>query len=210
MQYIQFKDALKEFVVFSLIDIQRANPHFHHRRLIEWQKKGYIRKVIKGYYVFSDLPLNEAVLFKIANRIYSPSYISFEMALAYHGLIPEAVYGLTSASTLRTYRFKTSLAEFIYTRIKPELFFGYQLVQLDQCKDQYVKIASLEKAILDYFYIHTDIRDEDHFASLRFNQERLFQQLDENKLNQFLEKLSKKTVTKRVRAFLEFMRHAGS
>ena len=34
----------------------------------------------------------------VANAIYSPSYLSFDFALAYYGLIPEAVYVYTSAT----------------------------------------------------------------------------------------------------------------
>jgi predicted transcriptional regulator of viral defense system len=105
MQYIEFKDSLKDFTIFSLNDIRRIDNRFFRTRLNEWQNKGFIKKVIKGFYIFSDLELNEKVLFEIANRIYSPSYISFETALFWHGLIPESVYGITSASTRRTYKF---------------------------------------------------------------------------------------------------------
>lgn len=34
----------------------------------------------------------------VANAIYSPSYLSFDYALAYYGLIPEAVYTYTSST----------------------------------------------------------------------------------------------------------------
>ena len=128
MQYIELKESLKEFTIFSLADIERIDSNFYRRRLNEWQDKGYIKKIIKGYYIFSDLELSENILFEIANRIYSPSYISFEMALSYYHLIPESVYGITSASTRRTYKFKTPIAEFSYRTIKHNLFFGYNLI----------------------------------------------------------------------------------
>ena len=82
MTYIEFQKLLNPFTVFSLADIRQAGFTFHRRRLSEWQEKGYIRKVIKGYYVFVDRAIDEKVLFEIANRIYAPSYVSFEMALA--------------------------------------------------------------------------------------------------------------------------------
>ena len=41
----------------------------------------------------------------VANKIYSPSYISLETALSYYGLIPESVYALTSVSTRKTISF---------------------------------------------------------------------------------------------------------
>ncbi len=205
MQFIELKNALKDFTLFSLNDIKRVDSSFFRARLNEWQDKKYIRKIIKGYYIFSDLELNENVLFEIANRIYSPSYISFEMALSYYRLIPESVYTITSVSTRRTYQFKTPIAEFTYKTIKPRLFFGYDLVKYD---NKYFKIASIEKAILDYFYINSDIKRNSDFASLRINREEFFKQANEEKLHKFLGKFAQKTLTKRISAFWEFIKNA--
>ena len=102
MQYIDLKSQLKDFPVFSIIDIEKADLTFHKQRLSEWQRKNYIKKIRQGFYVFSDLEINEQILFIIANRIYEPSYISLEMALSIHGLIPEAVYGVTSVTSQKT------------------------------------------------------------------------------------------------------------
>ncbi|MCJ7525291.1 MAG: hypothetical protein MUP71_08725, partial [Candidatus Aminicenantes bacterium] len=150
MQYLEFQNALKDFTVFSLADIRQAEPGFHRRRLNEWQEKGYIKKVIKGHYVFSGLELDERVLFEIANRIYAPSYVSFEMALSYYGLIPESVFGITSASTRKTSRFSTTLGEFLYRTIQPRLFFGFEIRRHG---GKTFKIAQPEKAFLDFLYI---------------------------------------------------------
>ncbi|MBU1923375.1 MAG: hypothetical protein KJ710_03815, partial [Candidatus Omnitrophica bacterium] len=152
MTYIEFQKIVGPFTVFSLADIRQADPAFYRRRLNEWQEKGYIRKVIKGYYVFADRALNEKVLFEIANRIYAPSYVSFEMALAYYGLIPESVYGVTSASTRKTSHFKTPIGAFIYRTIRPKLYFGFDFLRNHE---KLFKMASPEKAFLDFFYIKT-------------------------------------------------------
>lgn len=205
MQYLELKKTLQNFTVFSLRDIKAVERRFFRARLNEWQDKGYIRKIIKGYYVFSDLELNENVLFEIANRIYAPSYVSFEMALSYYHLIPESVYGITSASTRRTYRFKTPFAEFLYRSIKPSLFFGYQLVGYNgRC----FKMASMEKALLDYLYIHPDIKNASDFESLRINRDSFVGRLEEEKLEEYLARFSQRSLKKRVRAFQEFMKHA--
>ncbi len=205
MQYIELKESLKGFTIFSLTDIEKIDSNFHRRRLNEWQDKGYIKKITKGYYIFSDLELNENVLFEIANRIYSPSYISFEMALSYYHLIPESVYGITSASTRRTYKFKTLIAEFSYRTIKSGLFFGYNLVNYN---NKYFKIASIEKAILDYFYINPQIEKSSDFASLRINRELFLKQIDEERLYSFLNKFDKKVLTKKINSFLRFLKNA--
>ncbi|NIO49330.1 MAG: hypothetical protein GTN73_07855 [Candidatus Aminicenantes bacterium] len=202
MQYVQLKESLKDFTVFSLNDIRRIDNTFHRRRLNEWQDKGYIKKVVKGYYIFSDLELNENVLFEIANRIYSPSYISFEMGLFYYHLIPESVYGITSASSRRTYKFKTPIAEFNYKTIKPELFFGYDIIRYD---NKYFKIASPEKAVLDYFYINSHLKKESDFASLRINKDMFSEQIGTKRLHAFLKRFGQKTLKNRMNSFLEFL-----
>ena len=58
MKYIEFRELLKDFTVFSVNDIENTGKKFHRRRLHEWQQKGYIKKLIKGYYIFSDFMIN--------------------------------------------------------------------------------------------------------------------------------------------------------
>lgn len=73
MRYINLKEELKDFIVFSINDIKRIDETFYRTRLSEWQNKGDIKKVIKGFYLFSDLGISENVLYFIANKIYSSS-----------------------------------------------------------------------------------------------------------------------------------------
>lgn len=202
MNYIQLRKFLADFTVFSINDLQRLDPNFHRRRLNEWQDKGYIKKIIKGFYIFSDLELNENTLFEIANRIYKPSYISFEIALAYYNLIPESTYGITSASTRRTYKFKTSIAEFNYRTIKASFFFGYVI---NSYNGKCFNIASPEKAILDYLYLNPHINKESDFASLRIDPEVFFQKVKTGRLRSYLKKFSKNTLSTRVNNFLDFL-----
>lgn len=205
MQYIEFKEQLRGFTTFSLSDIKGLDAKFHRRRLNDWQAKGYIKKLIKGYYIFSDLRLDERSMFEIANRIYPPSYVSFEMALSYYGFIPESVYGITSASSRRTYAFKTPVAEFTYRTIAPRLFFGYDIIAYG---NKSFKIAAAEKAVLDYFYNNPNIRNKDDFVSLRINKKAFLKIINENKLRRYLARFAKKPLTKRVKLFLEFIKHA--
>lgn len=200
MRFIEFKNALRTFTLFSLNEIKKIDENFHRRRLNEWQDKGYIKKIIRGYYIFSDLQLNEKVLFEIANRIYSPSYVSLEMALSYYHIIPESVYGITSVSTRKSYSHSSSVGNFSYRTIKPGLFFGYRLVSYDgKC----FKIASLEKAVLDFFYLNPNIND---FESLRFNVEAFGEQLDKQTFYTYLERFSQKRLMKTITHFMEFMK----
>ena len=205
MLYLEFRKSLEQFTIFSLADIRQSNPNFYRRRLNEWQKKGYIRKVIKGYYIFADTTINEKTLFEIANRIYAPSYVSFEMALAHYGLIPESVYGITSASTRKTSHFKTPIGSFMYRTIRPKLYFGFDFLKNN---DKLFKIASPEKAFLDLFYIKTELRNAASFEGLRINRELFLKLMVRNRMNDYLDAYGQASLKRRVDNFWEYIKHA--
>jgi predicted transcriptional regulator of viral defense system len=144
-------------------------------------------------------------VFEIANRIYSPSYVSFEMALAYYGMIPESIYGITSASTRKTTHFKTPLGQFSYRTIQPKLYFGfdYLLVSGKHCK-----IASPEKALLDYMYLHDELNCVDDFALMRIRQKVFSKKVDRKKLESYAAVYGKKSLNKRLEEFWEYIAHA--
>jgi predicted transcriptional regulator of viral defense system len=205
MRYNEFRETFKSYTVISVNEIRKVDGHFNLRRLVEWQAKGYIKKIIRGYYILADLKLEENALFEIANRIYSPSYISFEMALSYYHMIPESVYGLTSATSRKTMVFETNVGDFIYRTIQPRLFFGYKLVNY---RDQRFKVAAPEKALLDYFYLNTSIRSEDDFAGMRIGKDQYFAQVDETHLMAYLNEFQQKSLAKRVKNFMRYMKNA--
>lgn len=205
MNYIDFQKTFKDFTVFSLVDIRQAYPEFDRRRLNEWQEKDYIKKIIKGCYLFSDTAISEKVVFEIANRIYSPSYISFEMALAYYGLIPESVYGFTSASTRKTSHFATPVGEFFYRTIHPKLFFGFEIVKNN---GKSFKIASPEKAFLDIFYIKTGLCDTADFEGLRVNSGIFRKLVKRSRMNAYLASYREKTLKRRVDNFWRYIAYA--
>lgn len=202
MNFIQFKDLFHDFPIFSLTDIRVADLGFDRRRLSEWQEKGYVKKVIKGYYIFADASLDETRMQAIANRIYKPSYISLETALSHYHLIPESVYAITSAATRRTYSFATPIARFIYRTLNPRLFFGYVLLPGN------VKMAAMEKAILDYFYLNPSVQSEDDFAAFRFNRQELNNRLDNQLMVDYLRRFDSIRLTRRMDLFLNWVKNA--
>lgn len=204
MNILSFKNSLKDFVSFNLNDIRKIDAGFDLRRLSEWLEKGYLKKIRRGHYVFSDLHISEPVLFLLANKIYTPSYVSMEMALSHYNLIPEAVYAITSVSSLKTNHFKTCCGEFIYRHIKPQLMFAYKLVSY---QGHSFKIAEPEKAILDYFYLNTGLNTEDDFAGLRFNGEEFKEQTDKEKIRRYLVAFDNKQLEKRFNKFLMHINH---
>ncbi|MGM0367102.1 MAG: type IV toxin-antitoxin system AbiEi family antitoxin domain-containing protein [Actinomycetota bacterium] len=206
MKYIELKNRLKDMTVFSVRDIEKsADKVFHRRRLNEWQEKDYIKKLVKGYYIFSDMKVDDYALYEIANRIYSPSYISLETALSYHGLIPESVYLITSVSTRKTNSFKTPLAIFGYRKIKSSLFFGYII---EEDNNRVFKMASPEKAILDLFYLKPDLKGSSDFSSLRINNDNFKGIIDRKKLFNYLKIYNNKRMSAAIKKFWGYMYNA--
>jgi len=69
-------------------------------------------------------------------------------------------------------------------------------------------MASIEKALLDYFYLHSDIETEQDFDSLRINKEMFFSQISNPKLLNFLEKFNQKKLTERINHFWSYIKNA--
>jgi len=203
MKFLELKNQLNKFIVFSLADIRKIEPGFYRSRLSEWQNKGYIKKIIKNYYIFTDQQVDEKTLFYIANKIYNPSYISLEMVLAYYHLIPESTYGLTSITTKKTAIFKTKVGDFSYRSVKPELFFGYSLVDY---QGQKIKLAEVEKAILDYLYLNSHLKTESDFSELRLNLAELLAYWNEIKFNQYLTVFGNKRLNVRAKNFINYLK----
>jgi predicted transcriptional regulator of viral defense system len=199
--YIQFRNHFANWPILSLIEIEKAFPKLDKRRLVEWSKKGYIENVKRGFYRFTDLPKQEGVLFFSANKIYNPSYISLESALSFHQIIPEAVFSVTSVSTLNTTNLKTSLGSFNYNHIKENLFFGYILNEINGLT---VSMASLEKAILDYLYLHSEIKSVSGFQGLRWNIEGL-RKLNIQKMDDYLSLFNNKSLSQRYSLLKKYM-----
>ncbi len=205
MRYINLREELKDFIVFSINDIKKIDETFYRARLNEWQNKGYIKKVIKGFYIFSDLEISENILFLIANKIYFPSYISLESAFSYYNIIPEGVYSVTSITTRKTFKPAGSFTNFNYKKIKEEYFFGYKLIEF---KSRYFKIASLEKSIIDYFYFNPKKDSSNDFYEMRLNTSSLPEQINLKIIKNYLEIFNKKSLTRCVNNLLEFIKNA--
>lgn len=103
-------------------------------------------KLRNGLYALRSAPPHEL---EIANRLYGPSYLSLEYALAYYRLIPETVYTVTSVTPKITRQFTVQGKSYEYSRIKRTAYTGYRLIKEGQAK---ILMAVPEKALVDYCY----------------------------------------------------------
>ncbi len=166
MNYETFRQAFEGRVIIPTNDILKRFPDFNSHRLSDWQNKGYIQKVINRFYTWPNKLLDETHLAFIANRIYTPSYISLKSALRWYNFIPEGVFQQFSVTTRKTKDFVTPIGDFRYKNVNPKLFFGYYPTKPERGG---FLIAEPEKAVLDTFYLYPDIKDLPDIEGLRFN-----------------------------------------
>jgi len=202
MKYIDFQKQFKNYPIINTRDIKNVDPDFDNRRLYEWQKSGYIQKVINNFYVFIDRDFLDAENNFIANRLIEPSYLSLEYALNHYSLIPEVVFWRTSITSKKTKRFSTLIGNFSYQKIKKKLFFGYKIVEFNKIA---YKIAEPEKAILDFLYLRKDLETNDDFYELRINEEIYKEIINQKKLKNYLKVFNSKKLSKRVKGLNDFL-----
>lgn len=125
-----------------------AKPRDFISRLV---KKGELIRLKNGFFVIAEkikkvpVPYNQ-----IANLLYGPSYLSFEWALSYYGMIPEGVYVVTSTSATKSKSYTTPLGTFDYHYLSHNRY----AIGIDQ-KENFAGrflIATPEKALADLIH----------------------------------------------------------
>lgn len=199
MLFIEFQNKLERYPIFSLRDVKKIFNDFSYRQLDRWEKKGYLKKVKRGFYFFTSRETDRNFLFYTANKIYEPSYVSLEMGLRYYDFIPEEIFQITSVSTKKTANFQTPMGNFNYRHIKPSLFWGYRLIQFGRQK---ILLAEPEKVILDYLYINPHLKTRDDFLGMRINTDEFKSNVNFERFQKYLENFQSKQLSRRAKVFL--------
>lgn len=199
MDYLTFQTYFAAQALVSLPEIRYVFPGFDPRRLVEWQRRGYLRRLVNGWYYFTQVPVTEHLLWWAAGRLYQPAYLSLETAFSHYGLIPEGVYTLTSVSTRKTQAYATTLGNFSYSHLKPALYFGYEVLRP---AERPLLLATLEKALLDYCYLHPRLTSPADFQALRLHAEVLHTRLNHERLQAFQQLFGHARLDQRVRTLL--------
>lgn len=136
-----------------------ANPK---AKLSRMAKGGECFQIVKGLYE-TDRNVPGHLL---AGSIYGPSYLSFEYALGYYDLIPEAVYTFTSAAfeKKKKKKYETIFGTFTYRDVPSAAFpLGLRLVQEGE---YFYRIAEPEKALCDELYTLPPVSNTKDFIRL--------------------------------------------
>ena len=139
----------KSKYIFSPLDLQRhfgVNYDTARKFILRNIKKDIYIKIKRGLYFDKNFKPSEM---EIANKLHYPSYVSFEYALSYYGIISETVYSITSSTPKTTRNFIVAGINYSFFHIKNKNFTGYIKKNIN---GQLVYLAEPEKALADYFY----------------------------------------------------------
>lgn len=187
------KDFLLELykkpqTVFSIKEISLIFPQTPYQnlksRLHYAVSVGKLKKLRKGIYAKDNFePL------ELANKIYTPSYISLETVLAKAGIIFQKYATIFVASYL-TRRIKVTDQEIFYRKMKDAVLLNNLGIE----EKNYYSVASKERAFLDAVFLYKNY----HFDNLR--------PLDWEKVKEISKIYSSKVLEKRVGEYYQIFR----
>lgn len=150
--------------------------------LYRWNQKGWIIPIRRGLYTFpGDLAKNSLTAERAANQIRPDSYVTGLWLLNQLGLIPEGVTVVTNATRRNPAEFETRIGRFAYQHIQEQGFFGYE-----ERSDGYgasMRVATPEKALLDFFWWKNIEWNEDEFSRWRIQDP--FRRINHKRLREF-------------------------
>lgn len=171
MNWIDFKSRMFDLGCFSVNQVYAWQPGFDRNAFGRWVRKGYLVRLRQGFYAFPEYQGKPDMAVYFAARIYNPSYVSLHTALAFYGLIPEAVTQITSVTSLKTALFKNGFGEYSYKSVREDLMFGYAPQPLADSRA--IPYATREKALLDLLYLYPFYNTATELADLRLDPDAL-------------------------------------
>ncbi len=145
--------------------------------------KGLLIRLKKDFYISENKfnNLTEAELFKLANLIQTPSYISLTTALSYYNITTQQQRNFIESIALkRSKRKKIDKIDFEYILIKKILYSGFIK------KDKFF-IAIPEKALADSIYLTSLKRYNCDFEAINFKK------IDKEKVTNFIKDTNSRT-----------------
>ncbi|MFA5264012.1 MAG: hypothetical protein WC378_09295 [Opitutaceae bacterium] len=182
-----YADVIRHFGAFGFFELPNLMAFTQEKKasvlqtLHRWGKRGWIIPVRRGFYAFpEDIARNPITPETAANQILKDSYVTGLWRLNQLGLIPEGVMEITNATLNNPAEYDTPLGRFTYQHLSPNGFFGYETVLGGPVP---VRIATPEKALLDFFWWKNIGWTENEFARWRIQDP--FGKIDHKRLHEF-------------------------
>jgi predicted transcriptional regulator of viral defense system len=201
MNYLEFKNRMFDLGCFNIHQVYAWKPGFDRNNFSRWTDKGLIVRLRRGYYTFPEYKGKPDFVLYFANRIYRPSYVSLHAALAFYGIIPEAVIQITSVTALKTASFSNDFGEYSYKNVKEDLMFGYDLKPIEEGRT--LQLAKPEKALLDLLYLYPFYNTEQELDGLRLDEDFLEDDLNLGVLGEYLERFGNRSLENRVKLLIK-------
>ncbi len=113
-----------------------------------------------------------------ANKLYPPSYLSLDYVLHECNMLTELPRNITSVALRKTDRFTNELGNFIYHKIKEELYLGFKVVKKGNLS---ILRATKAKALFDFLYFRKRLLvDKEAVSELRLNLEGFTKKISRN------------------------------
>ncbi|MCR4719430.1 MAG: hypothetical protein K5768_07360 [Firmicutes bacterium] len=138
-------------------------------KILRMKREGELLQLTRGIYETDK----NAPGYCLAGAIFGPSYLSFDYALSFYGLIPEAVYTFTSATfdKKKVREQENHFGRFTYRDVPPEAYpFGISIKE----ENGYVfQIATPEKALCDKLYTMPPVTSQKEIERMLFEDLRI-------------------------------------
>ena len=195
MSFWQLRNQFYDLICFNVNQVYAWKPDFEKNNLTRWVKQNLLVKLRNSWYSFPDYLKTPNIQNFVSNKIYSPSYVSLHSALAFYGIIPEAVTQITAVSSLKTAVFKNDFGVYSYNKVREGLFFGYELKPMG---DRSILFAFPEKALLDLLYLYPFYNTEAEIENLRLDNDYLANDLNKTRFDEYACRFESKALIKRV------------
>lgn len=134
----------------------------------------------------------------ISNILYKPSYLSLDYVLYEYHILTEIPTNFTLITKNKSKRFSNKFGNFIYHKIKNDLFCGFEILKKN---DFVIYKATKVKALFDFLYLRKNsILDKKTVIDLRLNLD-MFALSDKKELKGYIEIEG----SKKMKAIFEFL-----
>lgn len=186
MQVLKLQQELKNLGLdsFTVNDVAKITGQdkeiinvFLHRQV----ERGILNRIKKGHYSFDNL--NK---FQLAST-YKNSYLGLHSALEFYGTTTQRFLSIDLIGEKQLQSTKNTL----HHKVKEELFFGYEKVELDGI---WFFVSNLEKTLIDCVYFSNKV----YLSEIREFIRQKKEELDIDRTRDYLNKINSSTLNKRV------------
>lgn len=143
MKYLEHMAKMRLFKLDDIV-LLTGNINTAKSILSSYEKKNYISRIRRDYYVFLDFATKDSVAstFEIASHIKKDGYLSYHSAFQYYACYNQVFNELTISSPKK-------FNSFTYDFIEYKSDVSFVPLQIDTVADGKIKVTSIERTIVD-------------------------------------------------------------